>query len=488
MTSLEAFWAGISFLLSSVIFQPVHTAMSDIFGRKAILYLCIGFFCTGAIVVGAAKNAGMLIAGRTIQGVGGGGIEALSEVILTDITTLKQRPFYIGILGLCWAAGSILGPIIGGVFAEHSAWRWIAWVNLPLMTVGLFLIAVFLKLAVDESSIKSKLKRVDYIGIALLMGGMTSFVLALCWGGQLYPWKSWKTLFPLILGLVLLGILGQYEKYPKEPIFNYRLFTTWTSSMAFFGSFIQGILIWVLVYYLVLYFQGAKQHQPFQSAIDALPLMFTLTPSAVLCAVFIAIKRRYLCTLWAGWLLCTVGFGTMILLDTNSSKAVYCGVQIAPGLGSGILLSALAIPLQASMSVDDAGTAMGMQVFFRAVGALVGVALGSSIFANDFTAAAKRIELPPNVTLPDAQDAVKFLTTISRLDISVETKSKLLHLYAGPVRLIWIVATGLSGIGLLSTFFMRELTLEREEMGRQALQVPSKTEEEEDLTYGSDGP
>lgn len=487
MTSLEAFWAGISFLLSSVVFQPVHTAMSDIWGRKAILYLCILFFCVGSIIVGLAKNAAMLIAGRTIQGVGGGGIEALAEVILTDITTLKERPFYIGILGLMWAAGSILGPIVGGVFAEYASWQWIAWINLPLMGLALILITLFLTLAVDESSVRSKLKRVDYIGIALLMGGMTSFVLALCWGGQLFPWKSWKTLFPLIFGLVLLALLARYEKYPKEAIFNYRLFATWTSSLAFFGSFIQGILIWVLVYYLVLYFQGAIQHAPLQSAIDAFPLMFTLTPSAVICAVLIDKTRRYLWTLWVGWFLCTVGFGTMILLSSNSSKAVYSVVQLAPGIGSGFLLSALAIPLQAAMSVDDAGTAMGMQVFFRAVGALVGVALGSSIFANDFTRAAKRIELPPNVSLPDAKDAVSFITTIGTLDISPEIKSKLLHLYAGPVRLIWIVATVLSGIGLISTLFVKELTLEREEMGRQALQVLSKTESE-DLTNGSDGP
>ncbi|CAG8957537.1 hypothetical protein HYFRA_00010403 [Hymenoscyphus fraxineus] len=490
MSTLEAFWAGISFLLSSVVFQPLHTAMSDIFGRKAILYLCILFFVAGSLIVGLAQNAEVLIAGRTIQGIGGGGIEALAEIILTDITTLKERPKYIGILGLMWAAGSIVGPIIGGVFAEYVTWRWIAWINLPLMAVAMILIPLFLTLAVDKSSVRSKLKRVDYMGMALLIVGLTSFVLALCWGGQLFRWNRWQTIFPLVGGLVLLAVLARYEKYPREPIFKYRLFATWTSTLAFFGSFIQGILIWVLVYYLVLYFQGALQHAPLQSAIDAFPLMFTLTPSAVICAVLIDKTRRYLWTVWLGWVLCTVGFGTMILLDNKTSRGVYSIVQIAPGVGTGFLLSALAVPVQAAMSVDDAGLAMGTQVFFRAVGALVGVAFGSSVFTNEFSRALQQIKLPPNVNLPDATDAVFFLTSIDTLDISAETRSQLLRLYADPIKLIWIVATGLAGVGLISSLFMKELTLEREELGRQALQVhEAKSKSSEDsMENGSPGP
>jgi MFS family permease len=74
----------------------------------------------------------VLITSWTIQGIGGGGLEALAEIILTDITTLVERPLYVGILGFVWAAGSAFGPLISGMFAEYSSWRWIAWINLHL--------------------------------------------------------------------------------------------------------------------------------------------------------------------------------------------------------------------------------------------------------------------------------------------------------------------------------------------------------------------
>ena len=366
LSSLESFWAGISFLLSSVLFQPVHTAFSDVFGRKVILYECILFFVVGSAVVGSAKNAATLIVGRTLQGIGGGGMEALCEIILTDITTLKERPLYIGLLGLMWAGGSVLAPIVGGLFSQYVTWRWIAWINLPLMGIALVLITPFL----------------TWIGRCLFMVGMTSFILALAWGGQMFPWGSWQTAFPLSFGLAILLIFAVYERHPAEPAIAPRLFATATSSIAFLGSLIHGIIIWCLVYYLVLYFQGAIQHAPFHAAIDAFPLAFTLTPSAILCALLIDKLRKYLWSVCLGWMLCTVGVGTMTLLEFNSSRALYSGLQIAPGIGCGFLLSALAVPLQASMAVDDTGVAMGTLVFFRAVGSVVGVSLGSAIFKN----------------------------------------------------------------------------------------------------------
>ena len=476
MTSLESFWAGIAFLLAAVLFQPIHTAFSDIFGRKIILYECILFFVVGSVMVGWAKTPASLIAGRTVQGVGGGGMEALCEVILTDITTLKERPMFIGLLGLMWAGGSILAPIVGGLFSEYVSWRWIAWINLPLMGFAMILLPIFLTLKVDRSSTKSKLKRIDWCGILLFMVGMICFILALAWGGQLFPWHSWQTIFPLILGTTVLIVFAFYERYPKEPILSPRLFANRTSSITFLGSFIHGIVIWCLVYYLVLYFQGAIQVAPFQSAVDAFPLAFTMTPSAIICALLVDIIRRYMWGVWLGWLFNTVGVGTMVLLNYNSSKTVYSVVQLAPGIGCGFLLSALAVPLQASMAVDDTGMAMGTLVFFRAVGSVVGVSLGSAVFTNEFNKQLDHINIPPNVHLPDSADAVFFLTQIKGLNLSADLRSQVLQLYAAPIKDIWAVVAGVSCVGLVSSFFMKELTLEREEFGRQAFQEQSDVE------------
>lgn len=457
-------------MLSSAVFQPIHTALSDIFGRKRILYVCIIFFVIGSAVVGWATTSFALIAGRTIQGIGGGGMEALCEVILTDMTTLKERPIYIGVLGLMWAGGSVLAPIAGGLFSEYLTWRWIAWINLPLMGIAMVLLPLFLTLKEDRSSALSKLKRVDWCGIFLFLIGMTSFTLALTWGGQLYHWKSWQTIVPFVVGSLILLVFAAFEKRVNEPIISPRLFATSTSCAAFFGSFIHGIIIWCLVYYLVLYFQGAMQAKPFQAAVDAFPLAFTLTPSAIICALLIETLRRYLWSTYLGWLLGTAGIGTMALLDYDSSSALYHGLQIAPGVGAGVLLSALAVSLQASMSVDDQGVAMGMLVFFRAVGSVVGVALGSAIFTNDFSSRLNRLSISGDPQLPTPSDAVFFVTRVGDLNLPPATLNQILQLYAAPIKYIWIAVACLSGLGLVSTVFMKEMTLEKEEMGRQAFQ------------------
>lgn len=470
MTSIESFWAAISFLLAAVVFQPIHTAFSDILGRNIALYECIFFFLIGSVLLGWAQNAGMLIAGRAIQGVGGGGLEALCEVVLTDITTLKERPRYIGLLGLVWASGSVSAPIVSGLFSEYVTWRWIAWINIPLMGIASFLLPIFLTLKADRSSLRSKLARVDWRGIILFMIGMTMSAVAIAWGGQLFPWNSWQTITPLCIGILVLAAFARYERIPKEPILAPRLFANRTSAVAFLGSFIHGMVIWCLAYFMAPYFQGAKQMEPFQAVQRTFPLVFTLTPSAIICALLIDALRRSLWAVWLGWTLSTIGLGIMMLLNHDSSKALYSGVQIAPGIGCGFLLSALAVPLQASMTVDDAGVAMGTLVFFRAAGSVVGVSVGSAIFTNQFKESLAKLHISPSVKLPDPKDAVYFIRQIKRLNIPEDQRASILQLYAQAIRYIWGFAAGVALVGLLSSAFMEELSLEREEQSRQALE------------------
>jgi MFS family permease len=476
MTSLESYWVGIAFLLSAVVCQPIHTALSDIVGRKPILLICLSFFFVGSLIVATSQNAAALLSGRTIQGIGGGGMEALSEVILTDMTTLKERPKYIGILGVMWASGCICGPAAGALFSELLTWRWIGWVMLPLSGTAMAL-THFLTLHIDHGSIWSKLRRVDWIGIGTLMAGMLSLILALAWGGQLYAWSSWQTLFPLTLGVFILLGLAVYEHYPMEPMINPRWFSSLTASAAYFGSFIHGIILWCIIYYATLYFEGARQHSPLKSVVDTFPISFTLTPMAIVCALLIEISRRYLWTVWIGWILLCTGLGSFYVLDYDTSSAVYYGLQVPAGIGGGFLLTALAIPLQAAVPADEAGVAMGTLVFFRAVGSTVGITLGWAIFSNIFNHQLRHIELPAHVPLQDASQATAFISQMDSFQLSSAERAQILNLYAAPIKWIWIACTVLSGLGLVASLFMKDLTLENNDKSRQHFEIVSDIEE-----------
>ena len=148
--------------------QPVWASISDAFGRKPPLYACIGLFFVGSIVFAVAQNMKTIIVGRVLQGFGGGGIDVLVQVILTDMTTLEERATYLGLMGIPNAVGNILGPSVGALFSTYATWRWIGWMNLPILGFGAPLVFFFLKLRnikVDASNIE----RLDWIGIGLVV-------------------------------------------------------------------------------------------------------------------------------------------------------------------------------------------------------------------------------------------------------------------------------------------------------------------------------
>lgn len=113
---MQYFWANSIFLLLTVLTQPLVTSLSNIFGRTYLLYSCLLLFAAGAALVGAAPNIYILIVGRLIQGIGGGGVDVLTEIIVTDITSLNERAFYVGLLNIPTSLGSVLGPVLGGSF------------------------------------------------------------------------------------------------------------------------------------------------------------------------------------------------------------------------------------------------------------------------------------------------------------------------------------------------------------------------------------
>ena len=121
-TAIEAFWTGTSFLLSSAVFQLPIGALSEIFGRVYTLCACIVFFLVGIIISSVAHGFTEMLVGRTLQGVGGGGIILLNDIVITDLVPMRQRGAYFGMIGGVWAFGSVTGPVIGGALAYKASW------------------------------------------------------------------------------------------------------------------------------------------------------------------------------------------------------------------------------------------------------------------------------------------------------------------------------------------------------------------------------
>ena len=128
-SAIEAFWAGTSFLLASTVFQPNMSSFSHIFGRMPVMLVAMTFFLAGVLMAALSQNFTLMLVGRTIQGIGGGSIIALSEILLTDLVPLRYRGQWAGVIASMWSLGSVTGPVIGGAFAQVQ-WRWIFWSEL----------------------------------------------------------------------------------------------------------------------------------------------------------------------------------------------------------------------------------------------------------------------------------------------------------------------------------------------------------------------
>jgi len=471
-SSLEAFWMSISFLLAAVAFQPAHTAMSDIFGRKLVLYVCCLFFVIGLVVFGTAESPTTIIIGRTIQGFGGGGLEALSEVILTDITTLKERPLYLGIMSFFWAGAAVAGPPIGGALAEYTTWRWLAWILLPFIGVALILIHPTLTLRQDRNSIMLKLTRVDWLGLLLSVSAATMVLFAITAGGQIFPWSSVQILTPLCLGIICTILFCYFETKTSSPMLSPEILATRTVTAAMFGALLHGIATWCMLYFAPLFFESVLLHTPIEAAVDGLSFGLTATPFAILTAFMIEFSRRYLWSIGIGWALATIGSGCLIALSSGTAVVPARALFIPAGIGLGMLYPSLAMPIQAGVHVDRAGTATGMLVFFRNLGSTIGVGVGSSIFTTQFQRNFGRANLEySSFGMRNAQNAIDRIPGLRGLAVSPFVMQNLLQVYSDSFKAVCVFMTVVTGIGLLTTLFIKELSFETEEEGRQALDV-----------------
>lgn len=230
-------WVTSGYFLTSTVFQPLFGQTADIFGRKWLILFAVAAFILGSGISGGAPTIGVLILGRVIQGIGGGGINVLVNVIVSDMFAVRDRGKFLAIVLSAVSVGTSIGPILGGLIVERTTWRWVFYLNLPVGGVSLLLLFAFLesnpgnKKADQSVGIGQKLRRIDYGGNVLFITGVTLILVGLAYGGTVWAWTSYSTLVSLLAGFFIVVIFLFYEEsnYCKEPTLPLRLFRNRTS-------------------------------------------------------------------------------------------------------------------------------------------------------------------------------------------------------------------------------------------------------------------
>src|SRR4051812_33274138 len=266
-------WVIIAYLLSSTVVSPLYGKLSDIHGRRVMMLLAIGLFLAGSVVSAAAPNMAILIAGRTLQGIGGGGIVPLTQTTIADMITPRERGRYQAYMGTSWIMAGLAGPALGGAIAEHLHWSMIFWLNVPF---GL-LAALLTYHAMKRLPRHERPHQFDIVGAALMIAAATLFLIALTSGGTRVPWMSptilTLTAVSLALGLAFVWWL-RMAREPFLPLTVLRNPVMRDGTAA--TSWTLGAVIGLTVY-MPLYFQVVHKLSAAEAGLALIPLVVMTT-------------------------------------------------------------------------------------------------------------------------------------------------------------------------------------------------------------------
>lgn len=453
--AIHGFWTGTSFLLASMVWQPVFVAFSHNWGRRPLLLVALTLFAVGSIICAVSQNFAAMLAGRTIKGTGAGGVLALTEIIITDIVPLRERGNYFALISIVWAIGSVSGPLVGGALATRNAWRWIFYLNLPIIAIGAVGIIAFLTLENRSRTLRQKLLEIDYLGALIFLGSTTSFLIGVTWGGVMAPWDSARTLVPMIIGVFGICLFAGWEAlFATHSILPLSIFKNKDTNIAYFLDFTHGIILWAILYYMPLFFEGAQDFTPVLAGVTALPQSLTVVPCAMVVGVVSAKTGHYRWAIWVGWVLVTIGSGILYILTPTTNIPSWVFLMLVSGIGIGLLFPAMALAIQASAPPEDIAIAAAMFTFFRCFGQTIGVAIGGVIFQNRMAANLEKYpSLASSATLYSL-DVVALIRQINKLPGSDPTKRLLEDALSKSIGTIWAVMCGLAGIALISTIFL----------------------------------
>ncbi|KXJ86842.1 major facilitator superfamily transporter [Microdochium bolleyi] len=456
----QGFWIGTAYLLANAVTMPLIAAISDVFGRTLCLMCSLIFFTAGTILCCVASSITVLLVGRSLQGIGGGGVYVLSLVIFTDIVPLRFRPKWYGAILGAWALGTCTGPPIGGAIAAHTTWRWVFYMMFPILGLGLVAVPLLLTLKPPAASLQNRLSSVDWVGGLLFTGSMTSFLIAISWGGSQHPWSSVQTIVPLVLGTCGIAAAIGYEGWwAKRPVLLPALFHDLSSTITYICGGSQGLLLFGCFYYMAWFFIAVKQYSALDAGIALLPALVSTVPGSIVSGALVTRLGKYRWAIWTGWLLSTIGLAlTATLWDRDTSTPVWATSLVILGLGQGAVLNAQNFAAQAQCKAGDEGAAAAMYGFVRQLGSALGVGIGGSIFQNVMALKLGWQGLDTGI----AADSEAFVEVLKTLPDSSEFKMQVLDAYAFGFRGVFRAFLGLSAVCFLLSLMVKHHDMNRD--------------------------
>jgi EmrB/QacA subfamily drug resistance transporter len=374
-------WIAAGFLLTMAIGTITAGRIGDLFGRKRVLLVALSTFLLGSLWSGLAGGMDQLVAARAVQGFGAGMTFTTLLAVVADVVPPAQRARYQGYIGAIAPFSMIIGPWVGGVITDHLGWRWIFFLNLPLVALSIVGAALLLQLPSRPRG-----GRIDTAGLLAVSLASAGVVLAVTWGGHQHAWGSWQVLGAVALAVAATVWLVVAERRAEHPILPPDLFRNRAVVLAFVvvaittGAILQGSMN-----YLPAYLQLVQGRSASSSGLLLLPMLLPAIATAMLTGGWTTTARRFRPALVLGAALLTAACALMASMGTGTSAWLTAVYMAVGGIGVGLLFQTPLVLVQNSAPRREVGAATGAAMFMRTLGGAIGVGAFGAVFTASVT-------------------------------------------------------------------------------------------------------
>jgi EmrB/QacA subfamily drug resistance transporter len=373
-------WVVTAYMLAATASTPLWGKISDLYGRRLLFQVAIVTFVIGSLLSGFSQNIEQLIAFRAVQGLGGGGLIALALATIGDVIPPRERGRYQGYFAAVFGTSSVLGPVMGGFFADGPGWQWIFFMNVPIGMVALVVTTSALKMPHVRRE-----HTIDYLGAALVVGSVSSVLLYTAWAGPDHGWGSSLSLALLGAGLLLAVLFVLVERQAKEPILPMQLFRNSIFSIANLFGFLIGIAMFGSMIFIPVYLQVVDGMSPTKSGLALLPMVVGLFSTSIMAGQIMSRTGRYRIFPILGSSIVLIAL-LMLSRLTADSPYWYAAISIyVMGAGLGLTMQVLVTVVQNAVDRRDMGVATSSVTFFRQMGGSFGTALFGAILSSQLS-------------------------------------------------------------------------------------------------------
>ena len=369
-------WIAVAYLLASAVVVPVYGRLGDLRGRRNMLLGALGVFALGSLACGFAQSLPQLVAARVVQGTGGGGLMMLSQALIAELVTPRERARFQGYFAMVFTSASVGGPVLGGLVVSSLSWRWLFFANLPL---AVFAAWRLMRLPRGERHPeRSGLQ--DPVGIGLFFVGMGTALFWLTSVGHHFSWRSGESLALAATAAIALGILARHQARHPAPFLPVELVRERAIAYSVLTTALFAACMFAMVFFLPIYLQLGHHFSPTASGLLLLPLTAGMvTGSMTTGRIVVRTGRPRLLPVFG----LSVASAALVALGIVPSNTVVVALLgFVTGLGYGTVMPVNQVVAQTVAGRERLGAVAATISLARSVGAATGAALfGALIYA-----------------------------------------------------------------------------------------------------------